>query len=301
MINPEIRFLQNEHVDRAKWDRCVELSSDSSVYARCWFLDIVCPDWAGLVWGDYENIMPLPYHRKYSISYLSQPVYLQQIGIFPAPGEAVLDEMLNWVVSHFKYIRLSLNPANYSNHTGFRIEARKNYLLQLNATKTEIESHYHPKTRRNVRLAKQAVFVMKTLGAAEYLNLKQKFPGVEDVRCQSVLTKLITSTLYQKKGVIYGAYSPANELCGAAFFLFDTKRVYYLNSVSSDTGKKLRAMYAIMDHFIDDHCENNLLLDFEGSQNPAIAHFFERFGTEHEIYQHLYRNKLPWPLRVIKK
>ena len=301
MSSLEITCVNNKNIDREKWDQCILSSQNSSVYASCWFLDIVCPDWKGLVWGDYEYIMPLPFRRKFGISYLAQPVYAQQFGIFPKPEDAILTEMLDWVANRFRYIRLSLNPENRSDHPGFTAEVRNNYTLSLNSPHPEISKNYHPETRRNVRKAGQSVSILKSIGPAEFLHLKHCFPGVENKEHQKTIGKIITTAMWLQKGMIYGAYSPENELCGAAFFLFDSKRVYYLNSVSSDTGKQFCAMYGVVDQFIKDHSEKNLILDFEGSQNPGIAHFFKRFGTECEHYQHIYRNTLPWPLRIFKK
>lgn len=302
MSNPKIRLVSNKDIDRAKWDRCNQFSGNTSVYVNCWFLDIVCPSWKGLIWGDYEYIMPLPFRRKFGISFLAQPIYAQQFGIFPEPEDTILTEILEWVTNRFKYIRLSLNPSNSSNLTDLLYEARKNYTLSLNLSHQEITDRFAQNTRRNIRKAKQAVSVRKEIGVTQYINLKSSFPGVEDnPQFQKILSQIITTAILLQKGKIYGAYSSENELCGAAFFLFDSKRIYYLNAVSSDTGKELSAMYAIVDQFILDHTGQNLILDFEGSQNPGIARFYEGFGAECEIYQHIYRNTLPWPLRILKK
>jgi hypothetical protein len=302
MSNPEIKFVPNKDIDRAKWDQCIQLSGNSSVYARCWFLDIVCPTWEGLVWGDYKYIMPLPIRRKFGISFLAQPIYAQQFGIFPEPEDTILTEMLEWISSHFKYIRLSLNPSNISNPPSFLYKVRKNYILSLNLPYHEITERFSQNTRRNIRKARPEGFLLKEIGVAEYINLKSNAPGVEgNPQFQKTLGQIITTAMSLLKGKIYGAYSSENVLCAAAFFLFDSKRIYYLNAVSSVTGKELSAMYAIVDQFIQDHTEQDLILDFEGSQNPGIARFYEGFGSECEIYQHIYRNTLPWPLRILKK
>lgn len=302
MSNLEIKFVDNKDIDREKWDQCIRSSDNSSVYVNCWFLDIVCPTWKGLIWGDYEYIMPLPFRRKFGIFYLAQPIYAQQFGIFPEPEDIILTEMLDWILSHFKYIRLSLNPLNISNPLDFLNEVRKNYILPLKSQYVEIIARYPQNTRRNIRKAKQVVFMLKEIGMAEYIKLKSSFPGVEDnPQFQKTISQIITTAMWLQKGKIYGAYSLENELCAAAFFLFDSKRVYYLNAVSSDTGKELSAMFAIVDQFIQDHAGQNLILDFEGSQNPGIARFYEGFGAVCEIYQHVYRNTLPWPLHILKK
>ncbi|WP_321288113.1 hypothetical protein [uncultured Sunxiuqinia sp.] len=294
-------YLNNKNINRKKWEMRIEQSSNSSIYARCWFLDIVCPDWYALVWGEYEYIMPLPVFKKFGVTYLSQPIYSQQIAIYPPPPQNIINEMQEWISHHFKYIHLSLSPESTTKISDFIVEERKNFILPLNSPIEKIENRYHPETRRNVRKANQAISVVKSIAPSELLNLKKRYPGVEDENAQAILTKIILKALWLNKGVIYGAYTSKNELCGAAFFLFDTKRVYYMNSVSSEIGKKHRAMYAIIHQFYRDNCEQNLLFDFEGSQNPGIAHFFKRFGSEIEIYQHIHKNKLPWPLRLMKK
>lgn len=302
MTNSEIRLVKNKDIDYQKWDQCIQSSDNSRVYAYGWYLDIVCPDWVGLIWGDYEYVMPLPFHKKFGISYLSQPVYAQQLGIFPVPADNVLNVMLDFLVTRFDYIRLSLNSMNTAEHTGFSIERRRNYVLPLNVPYDTITEKYSQNTKRNIRKSKQSISIIKTLAVADYMNLKRNFPGVEDDKeFQKSINIIISTALRRQQGIIYSAYSSENELCAAAFFLFDSKRVSYLNAVSSNIGKELCAGHAIVDQFIQDNAEKNILLDFEGSQNHGVARFYEGFGAECEYYQHLNRNTLIWPLRILKK
>lgn len=102
-------------------------------------------------------------------------------------------------------------------------------------------------------------------------------------------------------GVIYTAYDSKNILCAAAFFLFEGHRVTHLNAISTDEGKKIRAMFRIIDHFIQEHAGSLLTLDFEGSMIRGIAKFYEGFGPATERYYFLKSNRLPVPLRWFKK
>ena len=47
--------------------------------------------------------------------------------------------------------------------------------------------------------------------------------------------------------------------------------------------------------------EKNLILDFEGSDQPTIAEFYQRFGGIPEPYTTIYRQHLPFPLNLIKR
>ena len=302
MNHPEISYVKNEDIDYQKWDQCIQNSDNSRIYAYSWYLDIVSPDWVGLIWGDYEYVMPLPVHKKYGISYLSQPVYAQQLGIFPVPTDNVLKVMLDFLINKFDYIRLSLNSMNISDHIGFSIERRRNYILPLNVPYDTIAGKYNQNTKRNIRKSKQSISIINTIAVADYMNLKRNFPGVEDNKdFQRSINIIISTSLRHQQGIIYSAYSSENELCAAAYFLFDLKRVSYLNAVSSNIGKELCAAHVIVDLFIQDNAGKNIILDFEGSQNPGVARFYEGFGAECEYYQHLYRNTLIWPVRILKK
>jgi hypothetical protein len=58
----------------------------------------------------------------------------------------------------------------------------------------------------------------------------------------------------------------------------------------------------LKDHVIRRFAASNLTMDFEGSDNPAFARFYEQFGANCvEYYPAVYRNKLPWPFRLFKK
>ena len=77
-----IIHLKHNQIDIAKWDECIDHSTNRMVYARSWFLDIVCTGWEALVAADYETVMPLTTGNKYGINYLYQPFFTQQLGIF---------------------------------------------------------------------------------------------------------------------------------------------------------------------------------------------------------------------------
>ena len=60
----EIIFKQHKKIERAKWDRCINKAYNGIIYAYSWYLDIVCPDWDGLIVGDYDIVMPLTKFKK---------------------------------------------------------------------------------------------------------------------------------------------------------------------------------------------------------------------------------------------
>ena len=62
-----IQFLKRDKIDEQKWNNAVEQSLNSLPYAYSWYLDSVAENWAALVLGDYQTIMPLVWLHKLGI------------------------------------------------------------------------------------------------------------------------------------------------------------------------------------------------------------------------------------------
>ena len=105
------KYLTNDQIDFDKWDKCIERSYNGIVYAYSWYLDIVSDKWDALVLGDYEVVMPLTWRKKYSITYLVQPVYSQQLGVFSTQklNTTIVNQFLNSIPEKYKLIDIRLN------------------------------------------------------------------------------------------------------------------------------------------------------------------------------------------------
>lgn len=297
-----IKFLHNSEIDIEKWDVIVLNAVNSRIYAESWYLDIIEPDWKGLIFGNYEYVMPVIAKSKFGICYAFQPTYTQQHGIFPTSTPDITGLFIDKLKELYPYFNISLNAFNVSVKSIVEVQIRKNFILSLNYNFSFIQSKFNTHAKRNIRKANKQCEVSNLITMDEYINLKSKFSqkGFTNDKKQK-LKLIILKSLQNNKGVIYGAYTKQNELCAAAFFLKEEKRFTYLNSVSSPQGKSLRAMYAIIEKFISDYAGQPFLLDFEGSIIEGIARFFKGFGAEPETYQHIQYNNLPWFLKLIKR
>jgi hypothetical protein len=304
MSNPNIRIIANNNIDRFKWDQCVQSAINSRIYASSSYLDIVAPGWSGLIWGNYEYVMPLIVKRKFGISFLMQPTFAQQHGIFPEISIEKQTFILNYLREQFKYIAIHLNSSHkLPPPKGFEVVPRKNLILKLNPDYNNISTRFSKHARRQISKAEnQKLRIVTGLQARDYIGLKN-LAIHNKLREKSVETlhQLIEYGYQTGLGTIYAAYNEANVLYSAAFFLNDGKRVTYLNAASSPEGKQNRSMYLILNTFIREHSGTPLILDFEGSSIPGIARFYEGFGAENEPFFYLKMNRLPIPLRWIKR
>ncbi|MFA9390760.1 MAG: hypothetical protein ACERKD_13185 [Prolixibacteraceae bacterium] len=297
-----VQLLHNSKIDLLRWDDVVLRASNSRVYAESWFLDIIQPDWQGIIYGNYEYVMPVIVAKKWGTVYIYQPSYAQQHGIYPTATPKITLEILAFIQKSFSYFNLSLNALNVDVSQKYQVEFRKNYLLSLHPVMDEIRKGYNKHTIRYVKKAAKECEISTLVSIEDYINLKQKHSHKSfQSKDLDKLRLILLKAMKQNCGIIYGAYSKRNELIAAAFFLVEEKRITYLNSVSTTEGKSSRAMYAIVDRFIQDHAGSIYLLDFEGSNIDGIARFFMGFGAQPEIYQHIRYNALPWYMKVFKK
>jgi len=292
-----IKYIEHQDIDYKKWDLCIESAGNSRVYAMSWHLDRTAEVWDALVWGDYDVVMPLPHRKKWGIKYLYQPFYSQQLGIFPNPAPEIAAQFYKNASSYFRYLNIQTNSSNPPPQN-LMVSTRKNHLLPLNIGYKSLAGAYSKNTRRNIAKAnRNHLNFVEGTRLEEFLAFKEK--NLAGNTSKSVIKKLksiIAYSQYKGIGEITGIYSPSNELCAAVYFCRWKERLIYLNAVSSSEGKKLRAMFYLLDQLLQTSAGKNLVIDFEGSVIPGIARFFEGFGATPETYYQLFQNKLPFPL-----
>ena len=292
------RLVQRSQIDPERWDQVISGASNGRVYARSWYLDRVSEDWQALVWGDYAYVMPLTVRKKLGVTMLVQPCYSQQLGIFPTPPDNVALAFQNAVRQNFRYIRISLNSQN-AFWPADHLREMKNFILYLEFPYAGLYASYSTHAQRHLRRAeKKDLTFVDGIALHEYLDFKT-YNQSEEIygKCLPNFRKLASYILYEGKGSLMGVYNRSNELCAAAFFVFDEKRIVYLNGVSSQAGREAGAMYFLMDHVIRMFAGHPQYLDMEGSMIPGVARFFEGFGAHPETYIHWIDIRLPAPFK----
>jgi len=308
MSNPEIRFVPNNDIDRTKWDRCIAYSPFGIAYAYSWYLDRICPKWDALIWGDYQYLMPLVNNSKYGISYIYQPFFTQQLGVFSQlPIEpAIVDRFLNVIPKQFRLTDMNLNLGNTIPPKHFSTRHNTTYHLNLQSEISEIRAVYNSNTRRNIQKAVQnKVSISQISDIPLFLkftrtNLKEKSPEIKS-RHYSALQEVINYALSNDLGEIYVACNSENKMLASVFFLRTNHTSIYLAASSNLEGIEKSAMFLLIDTFIQKSAGSQMILDFEGSNIPGIARFYAGFGGLPKTYYSVHQNRLPMFLRILKK
>jgi hypothetical protein len=111
----------------------------------------------------------------------------------------------------------------------------------------------------------------------------------------------ISNFLQKTKRIqIFGATNAKGELCAGAFFIQSHNRSIFIFSATNKEAKKTGAMRLLIDHYIQQHCECDHILDFEGSTIPNLARFYQGFGSKESVYLQIKQNRLPSLLKWLK-
>ncbi len=299
-----LKYLKHDEIDYQKWDSCISSASNSRLYAASWFLDRAAGYWDALIWGDYEFMMPLPVKKKFGLRYLYQPIYCQQLGIFPSPPVEIARKFYQKTEAKFRFADMQLNSENIlpKNLKNISFYPRDNFLLHTEIGYKAIYAGFSKNTGRNIiRANKNQLTYVEGIPQRDFLEFKKKNLATKLHRRDFLkLKSIIAYSIHKGFGEIIGVYSPENNLCAAVFFCRWQNRLVYMNAVSSREGKELRAMFFLIDRLLQAAGKKNLILDFEGSMVPGIARFFKGFGAVPETYHRLVMNRLPLPVKWMK-
>jgi len=287
-----IKLLEHSEIDRDQWDHCISNSVFETIYPYSWYLDLVSPGWDALVLDDFLAVMPLTRTKKMGFRLLLQPILAQQLGVFSkVPLEkALLEEFLYTIPARFRYIDICLNRENRGISDKWEAFERHNYELDLSLP----EDSYSNNTRRNLQKGQSQEFKFRSISVREYLYLK--FHGMKNARPDvrwSYLENLFGGLIPLGKAEIFGLFQ-GDDLQAAVVLAYSASRTIYLNACNSDTGKENRAMFVLMDKIISQSRGTDRIFDFEGSNIPGVARFYEGFGGKRTLYPRIVKSSFPF-------
>jgi hypothetical protein len=301
----QIQYIRHGKIDSGKWNNCIENAPNRRIYALDWHLDHTVEIWDALIFGDYEYVMPLTVKKKLGFKYLIQPLFSQQLGIFPNPPDEIAQHFYDTLTRQFRYFNIQLNSQNQQVRTEKEIEfvPRKNFVLPLMGSFSEIQAGYSTNTKRNlVKAQNNRLNFVSGISIEEFMDFKKaNLPVKLEKMDLQRLKSIIAYGQFKGFGKIYGVFSAENELCAAVYFCYYKERVTYMNAATNEQGKELGAMIFLVDSFIRENAGNNVVIDFEGSMIPGVARFYQGFGASEETYFQLKYNDLPLLLKTFKR
>lgn len=299
-----IRFINRHEIDVTAWDACIRDAPHGVIYARSFYLDQMAPRWDALVLDDYRAVMPLTWNWKFGIRYCFQPFLTSQLGVF---GKEVDEQMtsafLNEAKERFPFIEINLNAGNDFELPVFDTVRRVNYTLSLRPVYQDLAAGFRSNHARNIKKALAAncvfkkgipldeVIALASVQLRRFTRLKE-----DDLdRFRSLCNRLMS----EGRAITAGVYT-GTDLLASCILFYDEKRVYYILAGNHPDARDTGASHLLIARLVEEHAGTNRIFDFEGSDNPSIALYYEGFGASVEYYRSVRLNRLPFFISWIK-
>ena len=165
--------------------------------------------------------------------------------------------------------------------------------------------NFSPHCKRNIETsAKKKPEIILDITPDEIIDLFIRNKGKEirgiKIRDYQRLKNLMNFCLKNKKGRIIGVRAAKRRLIFGVFLVETRGNKTLLFVVNTPESRARRIGYFVVNELIRNHSSTRTILDFAGSSIPSIASFMESFGCVNVPFYRIYRNRLFWPVRMMK-
>lgn len=300
-----IVYHKNDEIDREQWDNCIRNSGCLKPFPYSWYLDIMSPGWEALVDDDYDSVFPMPLFSRLGFTFIENPVFLQQLGVFSPdkPEEQALSEFLSFIPDFYRFIDLdiALKPSNH----GFRITEKNSYILDLSKSYEELYENFTENCRRNIEKSlKKNNEIVEDITPDELLDMfiLNNGKGIKGIRAKDYvrLKKLMNFCIINKKGKIIGTRSGHKKPSSGMFIINLKGSMTMLLSADTQHSVERKSGYFICNELIKSNSRSRSVLDFAEPVLYGIPDFYLSFGVSKVPYYKIYRNRMLWPAGLIR-
>lgn len=297
----QIKHIKHNEIDFKKWDQVVLSSQLPLVFAQSFYLNATSPDWDALVMGDYESIFPLTEKTKFGITYLPQPPFTSQLGVYGKVNVDIERLFYDFIYSRYKLIEIELNAANQLKTD--RISLKNTYVIDY---KNNYE--FNQNTKRNIAKANGSHFVVERVAESEIIPLSKKLlnPFLKnDLGLSSetinVFDQLLSNAMQEGYLYTFKVMDTGNVIKAIGHFICNGKHALYLKGTNFDKADNSGSMHLLMSYAIEFFAGKATQFDFGGGSNSqGLANFYKGLGGINFPYGFLSVNNLPWYIKLLK-
>lgn len=289
MPDRRIQYLDSRDIDREKWDQCVQHAPNGLIYNTSIYLDMMADHWNGVIVGDYEAVMPLPWRKKWFVKYHYHVPFIAQNGISGEIGYKLSAALARLIFRKIRYGDLLLNFGNETFAKQVHAVALPNLILNLSVEYPHLHKDYRRDLEKN--LARASRFKMEYREENDVklpVHLFKKLYATRLVSVREIDYERFTGLcLYLQKmqmAFVRKVVDGSGKLLAIALMLKDQNRIYNIINAVPGEGRRRSANHYLFDQLIREFAGSGLLLDFEGSQRQGIRRFYENFGAINEPY-----------------
>lgn len=294
-----LRLLKNKAIDKSKWDALVNTYALSPIYNSSALLDVLCPQWQLIVDDDYTCGMVVPFKSKWGLDIIATPPFIQKLECISAllPLEDVMKQVQQLLCSQFKLININTHHCILSAATTSQY---LNLILPLNRSYASISEQYAVLCKRKLKKANTYNFqLVQDVDVTAILDNFVSFYASKINYTAHHIHQLLEFCQAHPRSIQTFGVVFDDKLIYSCLCYVDHKRVYYIISAPTPLAVQCNATYWCMDQIIRKYAEQDLILDFEGSNIEDIAFYYTRFGAVKEPYFNQKLNNLPFGIKQL--
>ncbi len=307
--NLMIRYVTHNEINKSKWDNTIHSSFNKLPYAYSWYLDIVSPDWDALIYGDYKAIMPLTGNRKFGISYLYQPPFSPQLGVFSVINNDAfcIDDFIKAIPNKFKLIEIAINSKNFICDESLVQQMIKKvyHQLPIDEQYENIRKRYKANHIKNIdKFSRNKLhFEIRNQSCHDLYRYKLDSIQRKGIRVKKKVKKKYLNLLIklEEKNCLktFVAYDMNKTAIGGAGFIRIDESIM-IQTFSYNIGRKYCLIFFLIDQLIKENSGQKLTIDFMGSSLEGVKYRNIGFGCFEDYYTLIKINRLNKIFRIIK-
>lgn len=297
-MKKDITILPSFEIEQTKWDNCVLRHSNGLVYAQYDYLDCICDHWSGLIIGDFEAIVPLPWKKKYGFKYYYIPPFIQQLGFIGDTSYLTdAERLIKRIRSFAWYGDLHFNFSNHLLASALKCENRTNFIIDLSIGYAAIHQSYSHDVKQTIqKQSADELIYNKTETLSNAIKYYQeqyadRMPHLSNEDFER-LTLLCKHFCNRNACLIRSITDKEGNTLSNTLLLKDNRRIYHLLNTTFTEGRTKHSNHRLMDQVLQEFSGSSLLFDFEGSDLPGVKSFYKKFGCHIQPYFHYRRNYL---------
>jgi len=277
------KLLNRSEIEDQKWNEAVANAANEHIYGYSYYLDIVADNWKGLVFGNYEAIMPVSLKSKLGVKYIGQINHVQRLNTFSALASIPeINELEKLLLASVNYVDIVVEQKIFSSLSSIE---RTNLILPLNHTNEALQKVFKTNTQRGIKKARSSGAHFKKANDSSISKAIELFESQKDYGLSKAWFTELKSLAASDFAEIY-AVELEGENIAFAMVLNSEKRVTLIFTALGIRGKAIGAMPFLISELIGKFSNSNKIFDFEGSDNAGTSRFYTSFGARTEKYYH---------------
>ena len=271
------------------YNKCIGASPNGTIYALSWYLDIVCPDWEFIESGDYTTVMPIPVFKSMGKKIIKQPEYAFQLGVFSTsiPDPETVHAFLQAIPKNYRFRKFCMNKFNIVKNNNARIHNASE--LDLISPYKQIRSKFNHIIHQQISLAENnSLSFISNIAVNDLLMFSYRLDKFNKQKLKpnqiSTLRLIASNAIRYRSAQIASAFDASNNLCAAILFLIFNGRASILYAAANSEGLETGAIEFIIDRFISDNAEQNLVLCIDNPVEKQLMETLKNFGSSISDY-----------------